>query len=340
MSGFPKSQGLLEPIQSWLNDSLVSEILLNEPQIIYVEKEGILKRVSVPEYQENLLDMLFQLIANENQQEFNQTKPILSGNLLDGSRVQLVLPPTAQNYTMSIRRQVVKHFKLDDYPTSFYENAIVCKDLRYDFDSLDLSEKMLLRLYADRRWDEFIRNAILLKKNIIISGGTSSGKTTYLNACLRYIPIEERIITLEDTREIDIPHPNQVNLVAPKGEQGVAKINMQELVQCCLRLRPDRIILGEIRGKEILDFVSACSTGHDGSLTTIHASNPKIAFMRMTQMYKLNNVPSMRDEDILRELQEIVDIIIQVVKTEKGRRVSGIYYKHATLADKQVCKRL
>ncbi len=120
-----------------------------------------------------------------------------------------------------------------------------------------------------------------------------------------------------------------MQLLASKHAQGSAKINMQDLVQCCLRLRPDRIIMGEIRGREILDFISACSTGHEGSLTTIHANSPRIAFMRMTQMYKLNNVPAMSDEDILRELKEVIDIIIQVEKTADGRIAKSIYYKGA-----------
>lgn len=111
----------------------------------------------------------------------------------------------------------------------------------------------------------------------------------------------------------------------------MAKVDMQTLVQCCLRLRPDRIIMGEIRGKEILDFVGACSTGHEGSLTSIHANNPRGAFMRMTQMYKQNNVPSMSDADILRELHEVVDIIVQLAKTEQGRQVHSIYYKYGAI---------
>ncbi len=138
---------------------------------------------------------------------------------------------------------------------------------------------------------------------------------------------------LEDTREIETPHENQVQLLATKGEQGLAKISMQDLVQCSLRLRPDRIIMGEIRGKEILDFVSACSTGHEGSLTTIHANNPRIAFMRMTQLYKLNHLPAMTDDDILRELKEVIDIIVQVGKTKNGRQVNSIYYKYGYLRE-------
>ena len=165
----------------------------------------------------------------------------------------------------------------------------------------------------------------------MISGGTSSGKTTFLNACLRHIPIDERILLLEDVREIDTPHPNQVSLLASKGDQGLSKISMQDLVQCCLRLRPDRIIVGEIRGKEVLDFLGACSTGHEGSLTSIHANNPRVALMRMTQLYKQNNVPSMSDQDIMREINEVVDIIVQVGKGTKGRLVQSVYYKYGQL---------
>lgn len=133
---------------------------------------------------------------------------------------------------------------------------------------------------------------------------------------------------MEDTREIEAPHQNQVNLVTVKGE---AEINMQTLLQCCLRLRPDRTIIGEIRGKEILDFIGACSTGHAGSITSLHANNPKLAFMRMTQLYKQNQVPSMTDAEILNELHAVIDVIIQLEKTSIGRKVQSLYYKYGNL---------
>ena len=157
-------------------------------------------------------------------------------------------------------------------------------------------------------------------------------KPLILNALLSHIPDHERIISLEDARELEIPHSNKVQLLASKSEQGMAKVNMQDLVQCCLRLRPDRIIMGEIRGKEILDFLASSSTGHEGSITSIHANNPHIAFMRMTQLYKLNNVPSMTDSDILRELKTVIDIVLQQQKTEKGRMLHQVYYRYGHLA--------
>ena len=331
----PTSEGLLAPLKPWLDDTTVSEILLNTPQEIYVEKQGALQRFDVPALDERALMMLFQLIANENSQTLNEKSPLLSASLQDGSRIQIVLPPTAKAQTLSIRRKVLRHVNLDDYQAlRFYQHAKPFDIREEKLSQFSEEERSLVLLYQKADWDKFIRHAIALKKNIVISGGTSSGKTTFLNACLRQIPLEERIITLEDAREIDIPHPNQVNLLASKGDQGLSNISMQDLVQCCLRLRPDRIIMGEIRGAEIMDFVSACSTGHEGSITSIHANNPRVALMRMCQLYKLNNVPSMSDEDIARELHEVVDIIVQLAKTQHGRTVQAIYYKNAKVVHK------
>ncbi len=328
----PTSTGLLEPLKPWLSDPEVSEILMNKPNEIYVEKHGQLQRENIPEFDQRRVMMLFQLIANESRQEVSEKKPLLSASLQDGSRVQIILPPTAKHHTLSIRRKVVRNFNLADYDKSnFYQDAQPFDVKKIDFTQLGQEEQQLSLLYSQQAWGAFIRRAIELKKNIVISGGTSSGKTTFLNACLHHIPIEDRILILEDAREIDTPHPNQVSLLSSKGDQGLAKVSMQDLVQCCLRLRPDRIIVGEIRGKEVLDFLGACSTGHEGSLTSIHANNPRVALMRMTQLYKQNNVPSMSDEDILREINEVVDVIIQVGKTSAGRRVKGIYYKYGDL---------
>ncbi len=328
------SDGLLEPIKPWLSDPQVAEILVNRPQEIWVEKAGQLTRHEVVAFIPSHLERLFQLIANENEQRFSKTHPLLSASLQDGSRVQLCLPPTAKHHTLSIRRKVVRHFTLDDYQANAFYQQLRPTDIRDEsLASLPATEKELIQLYHQNDWDGFIRRAIELRKNIVISGGTSTGKTTYLNACLRHIPANDRIIILEDTREVEIPHCNQVQLLASKGDQGEAKVNMQSLIQCCLRLRPDRIIMGEIRDESILDFVSACSTGHEGSITSIHANNPRLAFMRMVQLYKLNNVPSMTNEDILQELHEVIDIVLQVAKTGSGRLADGIHYKHSHLVN-------
>jgi len=327
----PGSVGLLAPLQPWLEDVQVSEILINRPQEVWIEKQGTLKKETVTALTHAHLLRLCQLIANENKQRVSSKEPLLSGSLQDGSRVQIVLPPTATAPTLSIRRKVVRHLTLKDYQkdTHFFSQARgVSLQSENRLENLPKTEQALVALYRAKKWHDFIALAVQLKKNIVISGGTSSGKTTFLNACLQEIDHDARICILEDTREVDAPHPNQVCLLASKGDQGEANVSMQDLVQCCLRLRPDRIIVGEIRGKEILDFLSASATGHEGSLTSIHANNPQIAFMRMTQMYKLNNVPSMTDQDILNELKTVIDIIIQIEKHAQGRRIHSIYYRY------------
>jgi type IV secretion system protein VirB11 len=330
----PGAMGLLEPIAHLLEDNQISEILINHPKEVFFEKEGRLTPVVISEFTESHLNNLFQLIAGESQQMLNETHPLLSASLSDGSRIQCVLPPTAKYPTLSIRRKVVRNLTINQYEENAFFSEAKSFIAQGGFNDLPTEEQALAHLYQQKDWAAFVKKAIELKKNIVISGGTSSGKTTFLNACLQLIPNDQRIIILEDTREIEISHQNQVQLLASKGGQSKSKVDMQDLVQCCLRLRPDRIICGEIRGKEILDFLAASSTGHEGSMTSIHANNPGIAFMRMTQMYKLNNVPSMSDEDILRELKEVIDVIIQIGKTPKGRRVQSVYYKYAHLIKK------
>jgi type IV secretion system protein VirB11 len=326
----PGSEGLFLPLLSYLEDPEVSEILINTPGEIWIERQGKFTSHAVHEFSVSHLHRLFTLIANENAQKISAAYPLLSGSLFDGSRVQLCLPPVSLYPTMAIRRKVIRNFTLSDYARQhFYEQARPEKSHgEASLNELSSEDQLLVECYRENRWDDFIKLAVKSKKNIVISGGTSSGKTTFLNACLREISPEDRLIILEDTREIETPHRNQVQLLASKGEQGEARISMQDLVQCSLRLRPDRIIMGEIRGKEIMDFVSACSTGHEGSLTTIHAGSPRIAFMRMVQMYKLNNVPSMSDDDIFRELLEVIDVVIQINKTPMGRKVQGVYFKY------------
>jgi type IV secretion system protein VirB11 len=327
----PGSEGLLFPLHRFFQDKAVSEILINKPQEVFLERLGVMERHVIPALDSMHIRRLFTFIANENRQSLSETSPLLSGNLYDDSRVQLVIPPAARNHTLSIRRPSIQKRTLADYKASgFYDHARGF-DLNVPLDeALSADEKALGVLYHQKQWGDFIALAVHLKKNIVISGETSSGKTTYLNACIGNIPHHERIITLEDTYEVNIPHQNVVSLCAPKKGAGKSDgLCMQDLVQCALRLRPDRLIMGEIRGAEILDFISACSTGHEGSITSIHANNPRIALMRMTQLYKLNNVPSMRDEDIQRELHEVIDIIIQVARTPHGRTADTFYYKHA-----------
>ena len=330
----PGVVGLLAPLQDFLDDQSVSEILINRPNEVFVEANGHMVRFDIPSLTPQYLRRLFLMIANENQQILSEQSPVLSGNLNDGSRVQLVIPPASFHGTLSIRKFVVQQLGFEDYEQRDFFKAAKPFGL-HDASEVHDTDQQLKQFYEQGNWLAFLRHAILAKKNIVISGATSSGKTTFLNSCVGQIPLDERLITLEDTYEINVPHKNLVRLKALKstGNQ-TTTVTMQDLVQASLRLRPDRIIMGEIRGREIFDFVAACSTGHSGALATIHANNPRVAFMRMAQLYKLNNVSGMTDADIHRELHEVIDIIVQLQKTEVGRQLVEVYYKPINTAQK------
>jgi len=329
----PGVAGLLAPLQDFLDDKLISEILINRPNEVFIETQGQMIRFDMPALTTQYLRRLFLMIANENQQTLSEASPILSGNLFDGSRVQLVIPPTSLHETLSIRKFVVQQMTLEDYQGQDFFKTAKAFDLK-DEGVTPGADQALKQFYEQGNWLAFLRQAILAKKNIVISGATSSGKTTFLNSCISQISLHERLITLEDTYEINVPHRNLVRLKSLKqsGNQ-LTTVTIQDLVQASLRLRPDRIIMGEIRGREIFDFVSACSTGHSGALATIHANNPRVAFMRMAQLYKLNNVSGMSDADIHRELHEVIDIIVQLEKTDVGRQLVQVYYKGAERKD-------
>lgn len=351
-------QGLmLAPIKEHLMDDKVSEVLINRAGEVVIEKNGKMTAYDVPEFTFSYLRSLFQVIATANNQVISSEHPILYGSLLDGSRVTLVVPPTATDFTLSIRRKVVRDFSLSDYlETDFFRRTRFITDLEDEAQLIDDTEYELAEMYqsiakrtiqgkgvegyvstsshnvieVQSEIRDFIVKAIKLRKNIVFSGGTSSGKTTFLNAALKEIDAEDRIITIESPRELELTQKNVVRLEASKGEQGVANISNQALVKSCMRLRPDRIIMGEIIGGEIMDFVAACTTGHEGSITTIHANNPRGAFSRMAGLYKHNQIV-MRDEEILSELKAAIDVIIQLSKSHDGRLATMIWYKYGHL---------
>jgi len=180
--------------------------------------------------------------------------------------------------------------------------------------------------FQDGRFREFLEKALTAKKNILISAGTSAGKTTFLNACLKTIPMEERIITIEDAREVKPPQANRLHLLSSRGGQGRAKLTPPELLEASLRLRPDRIILGELRGAEAFTYLRAINSGHPGSLTTIHSDSPLLAFEQLSLMVMQANMGLERSQ-ILKYVRSIIPIVVQLKRDGQGRRViSEIYY--------------
>lgn len=312
---------LVKQLQPYLEDEAVEEVMLNQPGELFIEKGGQIDAITVPELTGRRLLHFFQLVARENHQVLDEQRPLLSGVLPDGARIQLVAMPVAKAPTFSIRKpQRVQKSLQQMHNDGFFVGGMDARE-----QGLTLGDKTLVRLYEKKQWRDFLIQAVIAKKNIVVAGGTSSGKTTLLNALLHEIPLDERVIVLEDTREIRIPHANQVNLLAMKDTSNKQAVTMQDCVQCTLRLRPDRLIMGEVRGREMQDFVALAMTGHGGNMMTVHAGSAAMAFDRMVQLYKLNPT-AMSDGAILREINQVVDIVVHVAKVQGWRQVTSIVF--------------
>ena len=324
MRSFEALNVYLKPIMVLLSKDGVNEISVNDPNEAWVERRGDMFRVNLPGYDSKHLKSLARLIAESTDQKISEETPLLSATLPEGQRVQVVFPPACENHTviLSIRKKSELAWTLEDYEKmGAFDNTKTEK-------IIDENNIILSRLLKANRLKDFLYQSILVKKNIIISGGTSTGKTTFTNACLRAIPRIERLISVEDAREIDLEnHPNKVHLLASKGGQGLAKVTTQDLIETCLRLRPDRIIVGELRGSEAFSFLRAINTGHPGSISTLHADTPEMAIQQLKLMVMQAGL-GMPPDDILSYIKNVVDIVVQLKRGEKGRRyISQIYFK-------------
>ncbi len=317
----------LRPLAPFLNQEGVSEISINKPREVWVEKDGAMQLYLVPELDFPHIRTLSNLVAKYSDQNISEETPLLSATLPGGYRVQIVLPPAVEigEVAISIRKQSLFDVNLLDY------EKLKAFETTNQKSSEELShECYLVTLYKSHRYREFIEAALLLKKNILISAGTSTGKTTFLNACLKSVPQHERILTIEDAREVKIGHPNHVHLLSSRGGQGLAKVTPQQLLEASLRLRPDRIILGELRGAEAFSYLRAINSGHPGSITTIHADSPLLAFEQLALMVMQADL-GMERPQILEYIRAIIPIVVQLRRGEKGHRyISEIYYSDAT----------
>lgn len=309
----------------------VSEISINKPKEAWVEVKGEMHREDVPEFDLEHLKALGRLVAQSTEQRVSEETPILSATLPAGYRIQVVFPPACEPKTvvMSIRKQTIIDMTLDDYEAIGAFQSTVTREQEDDLN------RELTDLLDKGEVKEFIKKAVKGKKNIIISGGTSTGKTTFMNAALKEIPKYERIITAEDAREIDLKDfPNHVHLVASRGGQGRAQVTTQDLIEACLRLRPDRIIVGELRGKEAFSFMRAVNTGHPGSISTLHADSPKLAFEQLILMVMQAGLGLDRSQ-IHEYIHSIINVVIQLKRGVGGQRfVSEIYFRDQVLRNK------
>lgn len=313
----------LRPLAPWLDREDVTDILINDVGEIWVETVGgAMERHAAPELTETALWRLATQIAAAAHQGVNREHPLLAATLPGGARVQIVAPPATRGaMCIAIRKHVVSDLGLDDYAAdgAFDPARSVSLGERSEQD------RELAQTLAVGDTVGFLRMAVRLRKNIIVSGGTSTGKTTFLNALVKEIPIRERLILIEDTPEIRLAHPNAVGLVAARGTLGEASVNVEDLLQASLRMRPDRIILGELRGAEAYSFLRAVNSGHPGSITTVHADSPRAAVDQIALMI-IQAGPNLGRAEIVDYVGGVVDVAVQLSRLDGRRVVSAVAF--------------
>ena len=315
----------LEPVHAFLNDPAVIEIAINRPGEVYVERLGadFMEHHRIEALTSDEIQNIGERVAGVTNQFISRANPILSAALPSGERIQVILPPAAADGgAISIRKQVVSNFTLEHYrDTGALEKVAVAVG------GLNDTDRTLIGFLRSNAIYEFIDAAIRNRVSILISGGTSSGKTTFLNACLNSIDDSERILTLEDTRELFPPHKNRVHLLASRGDQGTANVTIQQLLEASLRMRPDRIFVGEIRGVEAFSFLRAINTGHPGSMSTVHADTPLGAYEQLAMMMQQAGMSAGYSKlDLMSYIKMVIPIVIQLRRDGGKRGISEIYF--------------
>jgi pilus assembly protein CpaF len=289
----------LGPLEPLLQDPTVNDILVNTCNAVYVERRGVLEKTTVIFKDDRHLMHVIDKIVSAVGRRVDESSPMVDARLKDGSRVNVIIPPLAvDGPILSIRK--------------FGSKPLMAEDL---LRNKALTEPML----------EILKGAVQARLNIIVSGGTGAGKTTLLNVLSGFIDERERIITIEDSAELQVKHAHVVRLECrPPNVEGKGAVKQRELVINALRMRPDRIVLGEVRGEECLDMLQAMNTGHDGSLTTIHANTPRDAIARMETMAMMGSV-SLPEKAIRAQIASAVHLIVQIARMSDGsRRVTHI----------------
>ena len=312
-------QSYLAPLAPWLERPDITEILVNRPQEIWIERQGAaqMERIEVADLTGTALSRLVTQVARANHQGVSRANPLLSGLLPGGERIQIVAPPaTRADLAIAIRKHVQVDLDLADYAAAgAFDGVTVREDGAQTATDLDLRQRL-------DRGDiiGFLDAAVAARKTILIAGGTSSGKTTFLNALLKRIDPGERIITIEDTPEVSLDRPNALGLVAVRGDTGEANVTTEDLLQAALRMRPDRLLLGEMRGSEAFSFLRAVNTGHPGSISTIHA-NSCAGAIEQVALLALQARVNLGRAEIIAYARSVIDIIVQVKRDIGGRRV-------------------
>lgn len=322
---FPALAQSLGPLVELLENPEVSEICVNGPaNVWYATHEGFRKWDD--QLSERAARDIADSVANFTSQIVTPEKPLLSASIGEGIRVQAVLEPAAAENAVVIRKPVVRRMSLEDYESggSFeYVNAGVADQAR---------DGSMREFYESGEWLRFLKEAVVAKRNILVVGGTHSGKTTLMNTLLEEVPLRDRIVTVEDSRELALRQQNQVNLLSSRGDQGVSAVKASDLLIASLRLRPDRIIFGELRGAEAFAWLRAVASAHPGSISSVHAESGEDAYQQIGMMTSEgSNMPFDYVVDFARKVIDIVVVMTRLRIEGRDRYViSAIEWKGAT----------
>ena len=289
----------LGPLEPLLKDSSISDILVNSHGTIYIERRGKLELTNVAFKDDEHLMRVIERIVSSVGRRIDESSPMVDARLKDGSRVNAIIPPLSiDGPVLSIRRFGTEPLRMN----ALVENQALTKDIA-----------------------DMLEMCVNARLNVLISGGTGAGKTTLLNALSAYISEEQRIVTIEDSAELQLQQPHVVRLeTRPPNIEGRGEVTQRDLVRNALRMRPDRIVIGEVRGGEAIDMLQAMNTGHDGSLTTIHANTPRDALARLETMIQMTGM-RLSERAMRQQVASAVDMVLQVARLSDGsRRVTSI----------------
>ncbi|KQV78243.1 P-type DNA transfer ATPase VirB11 [Rhizobacter sp. Root1221] len=314
----------LEPFKAWIDDPAITEIAVNAPGVVWVEAHSSWTSHPCPEAVTDLLRALGTAVATYSNQKWDETAPILSASMPDGSRIQLVMPPAVEegkySFTMRKPSQLVR--RIDDFAAEGLFRKVTPLQSQ-----VSAQDDELLGLLKAEKYEQFIKKAVAYRKNIVVSGATGSGKTTFMKGLVYEIPMAERLITIEDVRELFLPHENSVHLLYSKGGQDKSKVRPKDLLESCLRMKPDRILLAEVRGDECLYYVRNAASGHPGSITSCHAGSPALAFEQLAIMIQDSPGGANLTFDVIKRLLTLtIDIVVQFQNHDGERFISEIYF--------------
>jgi type IV secretion system protein VirB11 len=320
----------LRPLRDVLDAPGVLEVCVNRPGELLIETVKGWQLTPAPDMTQERCLSLATAVATYGDQQINQERPLLSATLPSGERIQFVIPPAVARGTVSITVRKPSHLikRLED----FEQDGLFVRTIATDRPPIYASQSVEDRLQALKeagRYAEFLRLAVRHHQTIVVSGKTGSGKTTFMKGLIEEVPRHERLITIQDTAELTLPHhPNVVHLFYSKDAQGTARVTAKSLLEACLRMKPDRIFLAEVRGDECFYFVRLAASGHPGSITSVHAGSCALALDQMSLMIRESGAGGgLRMHEIKELLGNVIDIIVQFDRDERGRFISEIVYK-------------